>query len=265
MVSKEKVHRSKVCSQFVLHFLTPEQKQHHTDCCQDFIEICNLDPRILTSIVSGDKRWWSLQYNSLTKHQSSVWLSLGILKPQKVHNKNPLIAYFDAKGFVLCCKRVNSSRVCGFEWNHKCFLLREGPKMSQSLNSEHMTQVQGSWIMESVGTICPGIRWILLNTISLKIRSTDEPPLIRLIWHLPTTTYSSSLKCTWMIFWTRSHHSNFSHRAPSSHNFRRVSESLRIALQPHKYVYILGGGLCFITNFLLYFQNSRLFPNFLNR
>ncbi len=29
---KEKMHRRKVCSQFVSHFLIPEQKQHCADC-----------------------------------------------------------------------------------------------------------------------------------------------------------------------------------------------------------------------------------------
>lgn len=104
MILKEKMHRRKVCSRFVPHFLTPEQKERRVDCCRDFVETCDADPNFLSSIVTGDESW-CFQYDPLTKRQSSAWLSPGVPRPQKVRQqkskvKTMLIAYFDAKGLI---------------------------------------------------------------------------------------------------------------------------------------------------------------------
>ncbi|XKL67568.1 hypothetical protein PGB90_003059 [Kerria lacca] len=70
LILKEKMNRRKVCSRFVPHFLTPEQKETRTKCCQDFIETCDTTPDFLTSIVTGEETW-CFQYHSSTKRQSS--------------------------------------------------------------------------------------------------------------------------------------------------------------------------------------------------
>jgi hypothetical protein len=76
IILKEKMQRRKVCSRFVPHFITPEQKQRRVDCCRDFFEICDADPNFLSSIFTVDKSW-CFQYGPLTKRQLIAWLSLG--------------------------------------------------------------------------------------------------------------------------------------------------------------------------------------------
>ncbi len=87
IVLKEKIHRKKVYSQFVLHFLTLEQKQHCPDCCQDFIKTSAVNRNFLTSFVTRDKSW-CFQYNPLTKCQSSAWLVRVFQNLRKCANKN---------------------------------------------------------------------------------------------------------------------------------------------------------------------------------
>ncbi len=51
----EKMNRQKVCSQFILHFLTDKQKQMHLACTRDLVETADVDPNFLKSIVTSDE------------------------------------------------------------------------------------------------------------------------------------------------------------------------------------------------------------------
>ncbi len=103
-VFTEKMHYWEVCSRFVRHFLTLEQKQHLAEYCQNFIKVCDADSNILTSVITGDESC-CFQYDPLTKRQSSAWLSLDVLRRQEVYQqkskvKTILIIYFNAKGLI---------------------------------------------------------------------------------------------------------------------------------------------------------------------
>ena len=69
----EDLRKQKICSRFVPHFLTPEQKDRRTAACQDFIVTADSDPNFFKKIVTGDEMW-CFAYDPTTKHQSAAWV-----------------------------------------------------------------------------------------------------------------------------------------------------------------------------------------------
>ena len=65
-ISKDTVHtivhedlgKRKICSQFVLHKLTDEQKAKRIETSGAFITTCDQDPSFLQTIVTGDETWF---------------------------------------------------------------------------------------------------------------------------------------------------------------------------------------------------------------
>lgn len=94
----------KICSHFVPHFLTEEQKEKRMESANDFIDMCDQDPSFLTTIVTGDETW-CYQFDPETKRQSMAWCSPSSPRPtksrlQKSKVKTMLIAFFDNDGII---------------------------------------------------------------------------------------------------------------------------------------------------------------------
>lgn len=103
-ILSEDLDKRKICSRFVPHSLTPEQKKTRVDYCKDFISTSDNDSNFFKSIVTGDETW-CFQYDPETKRQSMQWCSKGSPKPKKVRLqkskiKTMLITFFDSKGII---------------------------------------------------------------------------------------------------------------------------------------------------------------------
>jgi len=125
-ISKDMVHtlvhkdlgKWKICSRFVPHKLTDEQKAKRMETTGDFITICDKDPSFLRTIVTGDETW-CYQFDPESKRQSMEWRSLSSPQPknsrlQKSKVKTVLIAFFNSDGiihkeFVPAGQTVNSA------------------------------------------------------------------------------------------------------------------------------------------------------------
>ena len=62
----EDLRKWKICSRFVLHSLTPEQKSRRIAACWDLIATADSDPDFFKKIVTGDEKW-CFAYNPTTK------------------------------------------------------------------------------------------------------------------------------------------------------------------------------------------------------
>ena len=51
----EDLRKQKICSHFVPHSLTPEQKDQRTAACRDLIATADSDPDFFKKIVTGDE------------------------------------------------------------------------------------------------------------------------------------------------------------------------------------------------------------------
>lgn len=100
----EDLGKRKICSRFVPHFLTDDQKQCRMEACGELIDSADRDPLFLQSIVTGDESW-CYQYDPETKRQSAEWRSPSSPRQkkfrfQKSKVKVMLIAFFDAHGLI---------------------------------------------------------------------------------------------------------------------------------------------------------------------
>jgi hypothetical protein len=66
--------KRKICSRFVPHSLTPEQKQKRINCCRDFIKFVEDDADILKRIVTDDNSL-CFEYDPETRRQGMEWRS----------------------------------------------------------------------------------------------------------------------------------------------------------------------------------------------
>ena len=94
----------KICSHFVPHLLTEQQKEKRMESANDFIDMCHQDSSFLTTIVTGDETW-CYQFDPETKRQSMAWCSPSSPRPtksrlQKSKVKTMLIAFFDNDGII---------------------------------------------------------------------------------------------------------------------------------------------------------------------
>jgi len=67
----EDLRKRKICSHFVPHSLTPEQKDRRVAACRDLISTEDSDPDFFQKIVTGDETW-CFAYNPTTKRQSAA-------------------------------------------------------------------------------------------------------------------------------------------------------------------------------------------------
>ena len=93
-----------ICSRFVQHKVTDEQKVKRGETSGYLNSMCDQDPLLLENIVTGDETW-SYKFNPESKRQSMAWCSPTSHPPkksrlQKSKAKTQLIAFFDNKGII---------------------------------------------------------------------------------------------------------------------------------------------------------------------
>jgi hypothetical protein len=54
-ILKEDLGKRKLCAHFVLHSLTPEQREDRVTSCQDIIATANADKNFFNKIIKGDE------------------------------------------------------------------------------------------------------------------------------------------------------------------------------------------------------------------
>ena len=84
--------KRKICSRFVPHKLTDEQKAKQMETSGDFISMCDQDPLLLENITTGDETW-CYQFDPESKRQSMAWSSPTSLRHKKrssakIHGQN---------------------------------------------------------------------------------------------------------------------------------------------------------------------------------
>jgi hypothetical protein len=84
----EDLRKRKICTKFVPHSLTDEEKQRRLTSCQDFIQTCQDNPSFLDCIVIGDELW-VFQNDPETKRESMQWTSKSSPRPKKFRLQNP--------------------------------------------------------------------------------------------------------------------------------------------------------------------------------
>ena len=67
----EDLQKRKICSRFVPHSLTPEQKYRRIAACRDLIATADSDPDFFKKIVTGDETW-CFAFDPSTKCQSAA-------------------------------------------------------------------------------------------------------------------------------------------------------------------------------------------------
>ena len=100
----ENMRKRKICSHFVPHSLTPEQKDRRIAACRDLIATADSVPDFFKKIVIGDETW-CFAYDPTTKPQSAAWVGETSPRPkklrfQKSRVKNMLMIVFDWQGVI---------------------------------------------------------------------------------------------------------------------------------------------------------------------
>jgi len=100
----EDLRKRMICSRFVPHSLTPEQKDRRTAACRDLIATADSDPDFFKKIVTGDEAWCFAYYPN-TKRQSAAWVAETSPRPkklrfQKSRVKTMLLMFFDCQGVI---------------------------------------------------------------------------------------------------------------------------------------------------------------------
>jgi len=79
----EDLRKWKICSRFVPHSLTPEQKDLRIASFRDLIATADSDPDFFKKIVTGDERWCFV-YDPTTKRQSAACVGETSPRPKKL-------------------------------------------------------------------------------------------------------------------------------------------------------------------------------------
>ena len=86
----EDLQKPKICSRFVPHSLTPEQKDQRTAACRDLITTADSDPDFFQKIVTGDETW-CFAYDPTTKRESTAWAKETSPRPKKLPFQKSLV------------------------------------------------------------------------------------------------------------------------------------------------------------------------------
>ena len=105
-IVRDDLDKRKICSRFVPHKLTDEQKAKRMETSGHFIAMCDQDPLLLVNIVTGYEIW-CYQFDPESKRQSMAWCSPTFPRPkkkksrlQKCKAKTLLIAFCDNKSII---------------------------------------------------------------------------------------------------------------------------------------------------------------------
>jgi len=83
----EDLRKRKICSRFIPHSLTPEQKDRRTAACRDLIATADSDPDFFKKIVTGDETW-CFAYDPTIKRQTAAWVAETSQRPKKCNFRN---------------------------------------------------------------------------------------------------------------------------------------------------------------------------------
>ena len=82
-ILKEGLGKKNLCSRFVPHSLTPEQREDRVTSCQDIIAMADADKKFFNKIITGDETWY-FAYDPESKRQSSEWVGETSPWPKKL-------------------------------------------------------------------------------------------------------------------------------------------------------------------------------------
>ena len=99
-ILKEDLGKRKLCTRFVPHPLTSEQREDWVTSCQAIIAMANAGKNFMNKIITGDETWY-FAYDPETKWQSFEWVGETSPWPQKLkfqrfRIKTMLIICFDS-------------------------------------------------------------------------------------------------------------------------------------------------------------------------
>jgi hypothetical protein len=77
----EDLRKWKICSRFVPHCLTPEQKDQRIAACRDLMAAADSDPDFFKKIVTGDETW-CFAYDLTIKRQSATQVRETLPQPK---------------------------------------------------------------------------------------------------------------------------------------------------------------------------------------
>ena len=126
-ILRERLGLRKICTRWVPHLLTDEQKQSRVRLASQVIEKYDkCDPRSLEEIVTGDETW-IYHFQPDSKAENKVWVSSESDRPViarhcKTSNRMLYAIFFDLKGPVLQIPVPKGSSVSG-KFREKVFLL----------------------------------------------------------------------------------------------------------------------------------------------
>jgi transposase len=80
-IVREDLGKRRICSWFVPHKLTDEQKVKQMETNGDFITMCDQDPSFLRTIFTRDETW-CFQFDPESKRQSMEWSSPSSPRPK---------------------------------------------------------------------------------------------------------------------------------------------------------------------------------------
>ena len=77
----------KVCTRWVPKFFTPIQRANRVDCCQELLQLSELNPvKFSDCIVTGDESW-TQHYDPLSQLEAKVWKRLGEQTPTRLYQE----------------------------------------------------------------------------------------------------------------------------------------------------------------------------------
>jgi len=103
-IAVEDLQKRKICSRFVPHSLTPEQKDRRIAACRRLIATADSDPDFVKKTVTGDETW-CFAYDTTTKRQSAAWVGETSPWPKKLQFqkscvKTMLVIFFNWQGVI---------------------------------------------------------------------------------------------------------------------------------------------------------------------
>ena len=105
----------KVCTRWVPKLLTPIQRANRVDCCQELLQLSEVNPaKFFDCIVTGDESWIH-HYDPLSQFEATVWKRLREQTPtrlcqERLAGKMMMIIFWN--------KRWYSARRVPATWNH---------------------------------------------------------------------------------------------------------------------------------------------------
>jgi hypothetical protein len=98
-ILKRDLQKRKMCSRFVPHSLTDEQREHRVECCCRFIEFVDQDRDVLQRIVTAVESWF--QFDPETKRQSMEWCGTNSPRQKKIRLKKSRVKTMLIVSFML--------------------------------------------------------------------------------------------------------------------------------------------------------------------